>query len=254
MWRTHSIAKRAVAILFAGALAGHSALAQGAAASLTDQLKQSFKLAKMGSDSAGSSVVEGGTVLVIQKGGILGVPPASLAMAPSTFKDGELHAPNAILKMAVAKTSKLLTVGEKVYAVKLDVSPKSDKVTVTIVECDSCNGVTEASSYKSQVVFQFPKGYLDSADAGQIGDVIKQVLAPDTEADNQQQAQKGNGQQAQADPAAQAPLTIQLGQTINEVQSLLGPPQKIVNLGAKQIYVYKDLKITFLNGKVADVQ
>jgi hypothetical protein len=27
-----------------------------------------------------------------------------------------------------------------------------------------------------------------------------------------------------------------------------------VNLGEKQIYLYKDLKITFINGKVSDVQ
>jgi hypothetical protein len=33
-----------------------------------------------------------------------------------------------------------------------------------------------------------------------------------------------------------------------------GQPQKIVNLGTKQIYIYQDAKITFLNGKVSDVQ
>jgi len=38
------------------------------------------------------------------------------------------------------------------------------------------------------------------------------------------------------------------------VKAALGPPEKIVNLGAKQIYVYKDLKVTFVNGKVSDVQ
>jgi hypothetical protein len=38
------------------------------------------------------------------------------------------------------------------------------------------------------------------------------------------------------------------------VLAALGKPDKIVNLGAKQIYVYKDLKVTFLNGKVSDVQ
>jgi hypothetical protein len=38
------------------------------------------------------------------------------------------------------------------------------------------------------------------------------------------------------------------------VKAELGTPDKIVNLGAKQIYVYKDLKVTFLNGKVSDVQ
>jgi len=29
---------------------------------------------------------------------------------------------------------------------------------------------------------------------------------------------------------------------------------KIVNLGAKKIYVYKDMKVTFKDGKVSDVQ
>jgi hypothetical protein len=45
-----------------------------------------------------------------------------------------------------------------------------------------------------------------------------------------------------------------LGQTIDQVVAALGQPDKIVNLGSKQIYVYKDLKVTFVDGKVADVQ
>jgi len=40
----------------------------------------------------------------------------------------------------------------------------------------------------------------------------------------------------------------------DQVQGALGKPEKIFNLGAKQIYVYKDVKVTFLNGKVSDVQ
>ena len=39
-----------------------------------------------------------------------------------------------------------------------------------------------------------------------------------------------------------------------QVKAALGTPDKVVNLGPKQIYVYKDLKVTFVNGKVADVQ
>ena len=35
---------------------------------------------------------------------------------------------------------------------------------------------------------------------------------------------------------------------------MLGQPKNIVDLGAKKIYVYPDLKITFNNGKVADVE
>jgi hypothetical protein len=48
--------------------------------------------------------------------------------------------------------------------------------------------------------------------------------------------------------------TISLGMTIAEVESALGRPKNTVDLGAKTIYVYKDLKITFLNGRVSDVQ
>jgi hypothetical protein len=45
-----------------------------------------------------------------------------------------------------------------------------------------------------------------------------------------------------------------LGQTPEQVQTAFGQPEKVVNLGSKQIYVYKDLKVTFVNGKVTDVQ
>jgi hypothetical protein len=42
--------------------------------------------------------------------------------------------------------------------------------------------------------------------------------------------------------------------TTDQVEAAMGKPEKIVNLGPKKIYVYKDLKVTFLNGKVFDVQ
>jgi len=51
-----------------------------------------------------------------------------------------------------------------------------------------------------------------------------------------------------------SPATISLGQKIDEVVAIQGQPQKIVDLGNKKIYVYPDLKITFIDGQVADVQ
>ena len=55
-------------------------------------------------------------------------------------------------------------------------------------------------------------------------------------------------------PNPPGPVTISLGQTIAEVEAINGKPDKIIDLGAKKIYVYKDLKITFTDGKVSDVQ
>src|SRR5271154_7409385 len=95
------------AILTAAFLGARTAQAQDASSGLADQLKSQYKIAKVGMDSSGWSVTEPGTVLVIQKGGILGVPPANLTIATATFKDGELHAPNGLL---FSKVSRQLTI------------------------------------------------------------------------------------------------------------------------------------------------
>ena len=50
------------------------------------------------------------------------------------------------------------------------------------------------------------------------------------------------------------PVTISVGQTIDEVSGTMGTPLRVVDLGPKKIYVYKDMKITFKDGKVSDVQ
>jgi hypothetical protein len=61
----------------------------------------------------------------------------------------------------------------------------------------------------------------------------------------------------QAGPSASpgaAPATITEGQTIEQVVAILGSPQNIFSVGQKSIYLYEKMKITFLNGKVNDVQ
>ncbi len=48
--------------------------------------------------------------------------------------------------------------------------------------------------------------------------------------------------------------TIQLGQTVEQVTARLGPPNVVVDLAGKKMYVYPNLKITFTAGRVTDVQ
>ena len=54
--------------------------------------------------------------------------------------------------------------------------------------------------------------------------------------------------------AAPATLNLALGQSPDEVIALLGQPKNIVNLGGKKIYVFQDVKVTFTDGKVTDIQ
>ena len=48
--------------------------------------------------------------------------------------------------------------------------------------------------------------------------------------------------------------TIEQGQTVEQVIAALGQPARIAKVGVKEIYFYKDLKVTFTDGKVSDVE
>jgi hypothetical protein len=260
-----------VAIVCAAVFSLSRADAQGAPVSIQEQLAAQYKLVKMGSDTSGYSVISVGTVLAIQKGGILGVPYSDTSVLSTKYEGGAVHTPSGILSKGIGlgmgrfgktQTTHLFQVGDKVYASKIEVNPAKDIVAVNIVACDSCNKTDPPTYNKAQVIFQFPKGTLAKASAGDVEDTIGQLLSisEDTQQDQGgqqggQAAQGGQDQQAPQQPEQQAePQTIEKGQTTDQVQAALGKPDKIVNLGPKQIYVYKDLKVTFLNGKVSDVQ
>jgi hypothetical protein len=244
---------------------------------LQEQLAAQYKVAKMGSDTSGYSIVEQGTLLAIQKGGILGVPYTDQAVLSTKYEGGTVHSPNTFLSKGIGfgmkkfgkeQSTHLFQVGDKVYPSKIDVNVSKDLVALSIVACDTCNKTDPPTYNKAIVVFQFPKGSLGKASAGEVEDTIGQLLSISNDEGQQDQGaqqggqqggQQGSQQAGQGQPAAQEqpqpePQTIQKGQTPDEVQGALGKPEKIVNLGAKQIYVYKDLKVTFLNGKVSDVQ
>jgi hypothetical protein len=244
---------------------------------LEDQLKAQYTLVKMGADTGGAAVVEQGTILDIKKGGILSVPYGDTSVMATKYQDGTVHSPNnavmkgigfGMKKFGKEQTTRLMQVGEKVYPSKIVVNLPKDSVTMSIIACDSCNNTSPTTFYKADVVFQFPKGTLATTSPSQVEDTIAGLLAIDDNADqggnnggNNDNNQQGNNQgggggggqaQQQAPPAE--PQQIEKGQTPDQVKAAIGVPDKIINLGAKQIYVYKDIKITFINGKVSDVQ
>ncbi len=254
-------------------------LASGQAVSLQEQLAAQYKIVKMGSDTSGYSVVEEGTLLAVQKGGLLGVPYSDKTALTNKYEGGTVHGPNGLMvsgKKALlghfsqtqsqGQTTKLFAKGDKVYPSKIDVSVEKDTVTMGIVACDTCNKTDPPTYNKAAVVFVFPKGSLAKASAGDVEDTIGQLLSISEDAQQQDQGgdqsqqgqagqdQQGGQQQAQQPQPQAEPQTIEKGQTTDQVQGSLGKPDKIVNLGSKQIWVYKDLKVTFVNGKVSDVQ
>ena len=243
-----------------------ASLASAQAPTIQEQLAAQYKLVKMGSDSSGYSVVDEGTLLAVQKGGLVGVPYSDSSVQSNKYENGTVHAPNALLskglgfgmkKFGKEQTTKLFAKGDKVYATKIDVNAEKDTVTLGIVSCDKCNNVDPPTYNKANVVFVFAKGTLAKGNAAEVEDTIGQLLSVST--DDQQQSGGGQQQQQGADqggqpaaqdagqPQAQAaqpqaePQSIELGMTPDQVVAAMGQPDKKVNLGAKQIYVYKDL-------------
>jgi hypothetical protein len=259
--------------------------AQAPAVPLEDQLKAQFTLVKMGADTSGPAVVEQGTILVIKKGGILSVPYSDAGVVPTKYQDGVVHSPNNVMmkgigfgmkKFGKEQNTRLMQVGEKVYPSRITVNLPKDQVVMGVIACDSCNNVSPTTFYKADVVFQFAKGTLATTGASQVEDTIAGLLALDDSADQggndngqggngngdgngngndngQGNNQGGGGRQAQQEPPPE-PAQIEKGMSPDQVKAAIGVPDKIINLGAKQIYVYKDIKVTFMGGKVSDVQ
>jgi hypothetical protein len=95
-----------------------------------------------------------------------------------------------------------------------------------------------------------------------------QLPPPDANATNELQQQYDTSQDTQSpqtQPASGTGIspiyggpagtqTISLGQSINDVIDILGQPTRIADLGSKKVYVFKELKVTFVDGRVTDVQ
>ena len=124
-----------VLVILAIAMIVPAPAAGQATVSLLEQLNAQYKLVKMGADSHGPAVVEAGTILAIQKGGILGVPYGDTSILSTKYQDGTVHSPNALLSKGIGfgmkkfgkeQNTHLFPVGDKVYPSHIDVNVPKD--------------------------------------------------------------------------------------------------------------------------------
>jgi hypothetical protein len=126
----------------------------------------------------------------------------------------------------------------------------------------------------AKLKFSFNKKALPSAD--EMMKTIAEVVTIDSGDQNAAQQSPPPAQQQKQPPPAQAstsgnmvpiaappppadapppaPKTISIGQTREVVIVIFGQPKTVVNLGAKEIDVYPDMKVTYINNKVSTVQ
>jgi hypothetical protein len=213
------------------------ARAAGDAKGLEDALKSKYQVTKVGIDHL--RITDPGTVLIAQKDGIYANPSTDAGNVTNTVADETLSGPKGFGAAFFSKSNnRSLKEGTKFYITRIWVRDK--EVRLDLITCDtdeiSVNGNSREMRYAATVAFEFPDGFLGSADADSVKKAIDPVLLPE-----------GEVQAAQT-------KTVALGQTEDQVKSILGAPDKVIDLGPKKIYVYKDIKVVFADGKVADVQ
>ena len=223
-------------------------------AEIQKRLSSAFKRTTLTADR--SDVAKAGTVLTLHKDNLLLCSMDAHASPTNTYKNGAISMGlGATMSWSMALSSvgqqvantpqRKFVGGEKIWLA--DYQVKEDGVYLLFYS-DPFDNVR----YFGQLKFPVSKGAFPPAD--NMLKTIAEVVTDDSAQEAAPADSAAPPAQQEAGRQAAATKTITLGQTMDEVVGILGPPQKKVNLGTKEIYFYPDMKVVFISGKVADVQ
>ena len=260
-------------------LTGLVASAQDKAA-IQKKLEATYALTQATADR--TDIVTAGAILVLQKSNLVMTDATKSDINQNKYQDGKFtqnvfgklarmpHFPGSPAAPAAAATRTFVK-GEKMWLTKVEVK---DNTVVLELFTDQMGDFR----YRALLTF-FGKGPLPSPDqaAQTVGEVFTVQPADNAAPTGDQQAAAPAAAAAPApvaappppadaapapipppppppDEPAAPPKTISLGQTVDEVVANFGQPTKKAKVGNKDIYYYPDIKVTFVNGKVSDVQ
>ncbi len=251
-------------------LASGTAFSQGTKLPIQQAIEAKYTVTKPTADH--KDIVTAGAVIDLTKDNLIMYGVDSSVAASSTYKGGRFQSSgisklqnwnNKFQKMGNtnANTNRTFVAGEKFWLIGVDVH--DDGVVLEFLS-DAISDVR----YKAFVKYPFPNGTVPAPDVvmQEIGETIKAEPVEGVAKDEKQPAPSASAAApppAMADipppppptdsPAA-APKSISVGQTKDQVTANFGQPTKIVNLPTKEIDYYPDMKVTFVKGKVSDVQ
>jgi len=282
------VLKSFVAVLAAAFLL---APVQGQKPTLEKQLESEYTLTTPTADN--TDIVTMGSVLILQKKGLSAGAVSSKVETQNTYKDGQIKsgAATAIRRFGAlpgignipgvgtaagtasgaAGGSRDFVNGEKLYVTKITVDRGKNNIVFDLIS----DAYGDAGRFKATLRVEFPKGVLASEDLAKVDPTIAEVfkVAPPDQSAAAAPAAPAAPAPAPVAQAAPEPVlapiapppppppdpvvetkSIEVGQTKDQVVAILGKPDKIVKAGTKEIYQYKDIKVTFVNGKMTDAQ
>jgi hypothetical protein len=191
----------------------------------------------------GGVIREQGLTVAIRQAGAVGGCQAALFLPQTKAKHGLIINP----AMGVKRGESPMPVGTTAFIHDIRVEDDNVRFRLQTIglftadglqwsDFDSLGKRDKVQACQLAVHFEFDRGFLQTADVEAVKKEIVPVLA-------------SVDQVAVADQK-----TIELGQTIAQVEQMFGKPSAVAKLGAKTIYTYKDMKVVFIDGKVSDVQ
>ena len=204
---------------------------------LESALRSEFPWAR--ADGRSGDLIEPGPLFIVRKDGISTNPANAPFHAQNNYKDGQVRRSALNIFAQDQATAGKLFAGDAVYITKTEV--KESSVVLSLLSAADFGGMRA----KASVAFQFPKNFLATADIRQVAAVVAELLEP---------AGPPNAPPEPIPPSDPAPAPIAVGATLDHVLETLGQPDIIADLGRKQIYIYPDCKVTFLDGIAAAVE
>jgi len=224
-------------------------------ASIQAQLETRFTPAKATSDD--KDIEAAGTVLVLQKDNLImnrvdkyPTPTANVYKNGQISQTGVFGTLDKLFSLggaAISNGPHTFVRGDKFWATKILVN--NDGITLQLMS-DPING----ARYHATLNFPYSNGSAPTADQATqwLADVFATEVFGNAAASAPAQAQ--DPIMGQAPTGNEPPIQVELGQSKDDVVAQMGPPTKIVKLGAKEMYYYPDMKVIFVKNKVTDVQ
>lgn len=191
-----------------------------------------------------AAVTSEGQVFVIQQDGVLSQNASDASIRPLIIKNGKARQDTGFiagLSDSVSGRARsdagTFKKGSKVYIANVDI-PSNNRVLIAFSAVDYSDFVAEGNSrrtrLKGALLFEFDGDQLSRMTATEVKSIVEPWLV--------------------SEAAVSGPKSIRLGQTISEVEATFGQPRTRIELGPRMIYTYPDIKVTFTDGKVSDVQ
>lgn len=261
------------------------AVGQSSKGDIQQKLEAKYSLTTANADW--TDVATAGAVLQLKKDNLMLLDASAGKPFSNSYKDGKL---TQSLKDKLQYKSvpgrptaaKEFLAGKKLWVTNIEVKDNG-------VFFELFTDAIGNARYRAQVEFPFAKGTIPSGDEVErmVGEVFAVVpQAPAEQTASATSAPAPPAEPAPAPPAAdqapppiapppppaadeapppippppppppeEAPKTVRLGMTADEVIGIMGQPVTKADRGAKGlILIYKDVKITLVNGKVTDIQ